>query len=194
MDEGEGMNHIDIEAITQEYILASHIPKHPSYAAFVRDTLSQFKTLVIDGWKFELVPSVAIYVDSVAMFKDMEFKLLLVDSGGQNFVPNHPLARALGELEPITDESPLWPYTTWRINEVFRVVHDISGHGPTLCPFETFEGELEAYLNHKSIYSPEAVLALYGETIGQLCHYYSGRGFVKVQECKITEERIGSGR
>ena len=43
---------------------------------------------------------------------------------------------------------------------------------------------------HKKWYSPEALPALYSETVGQLCVYYATGDFVPVQENKILEVRL----
>lgn len=164
-----------IHQIADEYTEAAHRPFHPSYGAFINETIEQFKRLRGDGWTFQLTNNTP-YKTSELLFRDLEQKHLWVYTGA-NFAKWHPLRlRAEG--------------TVLSVNETFRAVHDILGHGATKCPFETLNGEIEAYQNHAKQYSNEAGQALYGETIGQLCHYYSGRGFVKVQECKIISRRI----
>ncbi len=128
------------------------------------------------------------------MFRDLERKRLVVYTGGQNMPKDHPLVgKAWTHPSFAHMSSSTFTYhggAAMTRNEVFRAVHDILGHGLTNCPFETFEGELEAYHNHAKSYSADAQLALYSETMGQLCHYYAGLGFSELQECKIIPIRF----
>lgn len=169
-----------IDSIAAEYLAAPHTPFHESYAAFVAETIEQFNALLAADWQIEL-SDVEPYGESDAMFADMDGRYLRVFTGGDSFADTNPLAVRL--YVPAMRREV-------RINEMFRAVHDVNGHGPTHEPFETPEGEVNAYLNHKRLYSPRAHGALFGETNGQLCHYLSGRGFVAVQECKVLGVRF----
>lgn len=144
-----------------------------SYAAFVAETWQQFNALVRDGWKFS--PQNIEYCVSASMFADMARKRLNVYIGGQRFVRDNPMARYAGG---------------WMANEAFRAVHDVNGHLPGRAPFETLEGEIEAYLTHKAMYSTEALPALFGETIGQLAYHHAHGVFVPVQDAKIITVRF----
>lgn len=166
-----------IAEIAEYYRQGKHEPNHPSYAVFVRETLEQWKALLDNGWLFDRTEDEP-YSDSGRMFDDIKHKYLGVYTGGQRFAPNHPLAVHHWSLT-------YRPYGLWTVNEIFRAVHDVNGHGPTLSPFETFDDEYQATLNHKRMYSPEAWPALYGETLGQLCHYPAGYGFVEVQKAVV---------
>lgn len=174
-----------IKAIADYYRTAQHTPYHPAYAAFVISTKYQWYNLVDEHWQFgftaALTPSVETYRDSAEMFQDIERKRLRIDTHGQNFAQGHPLAEYL-----------LVPYrgVEVKINEAFRAVHDVLGHGDTKCQFETFQGELEAIANHRKYYPKEALPALYGETLGQLCHYFAGYGFVEVQQAIVLPEEL----
>ena len=170
-----------IVEVAREYAAAPHEPNHPAYKAFCRETVAQFRGLVNSGWRFTRTANEP-YSDSDAMFRDMRLhKHLAIFTGGK-----------------LTDDNPLNTYHLivaperkwWTANEMFRAVHDILGHGKYNSPFETFEGELAAYQEHKKWYSPEAMPALYSETVGQLCVYYATGDFVPVQENKILEVRL----
>jgi hypothetical protein len=162
---------MNIRAIAESYLTARHTPVHPSYAAFARDTVAQYRGLVAQGYQFQFV-SEEPYKHSACMFSDVARKHLLVLRTSPNaLAPDNPL---LAYLSPGIC-----------VNDVFRAVHDILGHYATNAPFETLTGELEAYQNHKRLYSAESIPALYSETIGQLAHYYAGYGFVRNQENKI---------
>jgi len=174
------MTQEQIKAIAERYRSGPHQPLHPSYRVFVQETLDQFRDLLAVGYRFVRSESEP-YATSRGMFEDMEKQRLLVYTGGQSFVEGHPLATRYRT----------WNQTKWglqSINEVFRAVHDINGHGPTLAPFETFEGEMEATRNHTRMYSQDAWPALYGETVGQLCHYHAGLGYVKAQRAVVLSQ------
>ncbi|HEY6019444.1 MAG TPA: hypothetical protein VIY48_05960 [Candidatus Paceibacterota bacterium] len=175
------MDSATIARVAEYYRNAQHTPNHPSYQSFIRETLAQWDALVAHGWRFSLVsgltPGPETYADSNAMFQDIARKQLRVDTAGQDFAPGHPLANVV--------YGSVWHGEYWTANEVFRAVHDVNGHGTSLCPFETFQGELEAIRNHSRMYSVESWPALFGETFGQLCHYLAGYGFVKIQRAVV---------
>lgn len=160
-----------INEIALQYRSGQHEPNHVSYAAFEANTLAQYRVLVTDGWEFTRALCAEPYTTSAQMFEDIDARRIQVFTGGQNFAAGHPLARKLSN--------------GWTINEIFRAVHDVNGHGRARSPFETLDGELAAYYWHARQYSLEAQGALFGETIGQLCHYYAGFGFVDVQKCIV---------
>lgn len=145
-----------------------------SYSAFIAETWQQYTALLRNDWVFPL-STVEPYATSRDMFKDMSENRLFVYTGGQNFALDNPMARYAGGL---------------RANEAFRAVHDVNGHGTTRAPFETLEGELEAYLTHKAWYSDVALPALFSETIGQLAYHHVHGVFVPIQAAKIVEVRF----
>ena len=171
-----------IAQVAAEYLAAKHEPDHESYKAFCRETVSQFRGLVNSGW-YVNIGDATPYKTSNAMFLDMKKKHLLVGNGGKLIAGNPMAAQKCVTI-------PCGFVHCYQMNEMFRAVHDILGHCPNRSPYETFEGELEAYQEHKKWYSPEAIPALYSETIGQLCVYYSTGDFVPVQENKIIEVRL----
>jgi hypothetical protein len=166
-----------ITKVAKEYLAAKHQPEHPSYRAFVDETVEQYRALLKDGWKFALSEKKP-YPDSNGVVRDLDNKRLIVFTGGSRFAKDNPMADYIVRF----DNSPVL-----RVSEIFRAVHDVYGQ-KTL--FKTFDGELEAYRSHKRMYSNEALPALYGETIGQLCQYWAGFGFVEIQECKIIPVRF----
>ena len=168
-----------IVEVAVEYAAAKHQPDHPSYKAFCRETVTQFRGLVNSGYEFSFTDNEP-YSWSGSMFLDISRdKHLNIFTGGK-----------LAWSNPLADWAGYRIHGNAKINEMFRAVHDILGHYPNRSPFETFEGELEAYQEHKKWYSPEALPALYSETVGQLCVYYATGDFIKVQENKIIEVRL----
>ncbi len=184
-----------VEDTAREYRTANHEPQHASYSAFIAETLAQFDYLYKRDWTFETVIHPP-YANSASMFADCTRKHLYIYTGG-NLKRDNPMGNLADFL--ITEYGRVRNIT---VNEAFRAVHDVFGHynglmtglrkepfHTSMLPFETFEGELEAYRNHARMYSAESIPALYSETIGQLCHYYAGYGFVSPQANKVIEVR-----
>jgi hypothetical protein len=160
-----------VNQIAEAYIAAPNDPTNPpAWEFFIDDTLKQFDNLTYSGWRF----TEGQYITSTELFEDCRHKRLMIYKGGSNLTLDHPLA--------IRD------WSGWTMNEIFRAVHDVNGHYATLSPFETFDGEVTAYQQHRLRYSTKAIPVLFAETIGQLCYYYSGRGFVALQEAKVLPE------
>lgn len=168
------MTQAQVNLIATEYRDAEHVPDSPSYRTFIAETIAQYRALVASGLRISLGDSPAT---SDQPFSSIASGSLLVSPEGSSFSLGNPMATWIPDLG-VT------------VNTAFRAVHDVLGHFAIRTPFETFQGELGAYLSHKRQYSLEAIPALYSETIGQLCHFYSGVGFVSVQSCKIIEVRI----
>ena len=81
-------------------------------------------------------------------------------------------------------EHPLW---TTEENVMFRVVHDIMGHGATGSGFD-WTGENRAYANHlEHTVNPKARLALFTEAIGQVA-FALDRGAFGVQKCALLPQ------
>ena len=176
------MDQAIIAQVAEYYRAGKHEPNHPSYGVFVYETLLQWEYLLDLGYRFTrvddaLTPSADTYKTSAEMFQDIARKQLRIDSAGQSFASGHPLKYQYKDSQFI-------------INECFRGVHDVMGHGSTQCLFETFEGELEALRNHARMYSREAWPALFGETFGQLCHYFAGYGFVPLQRAVVLPDEF----
>lgn len=171
------MHQTRINQTAGEYLWGQHNPNHPSWAPFITETIAQYQALVNTGFTFQR-SDVIPYKNTETMFQDIARQRLLVYTGGQNMQVGHPLA-TFGHAKELAT-----------VNEVFRAVHDINGHFLAQADFETFDGEYKAWERHKLMYSAEALPALTSETIGQLCLYYSGYGFPKVQKAVILPERF----
>jgi len=168
-----------IETIAEEWKAARHQPKHDSYTAFSLETQVQFWGLFEDGLNI-IRWSHNPYSNSNEMFNSIENKKVLkvlMDCAGSPLAADHPLSL-------IHENCGL------SVNEMFRAVHDYYGHYKIRAPFETFEGEIAAYNNHKKYYSAAAAHALYSETVGQLCYHSHFGTFVPEQKCVIIPIRF----
>jgi len=139
-----------------------HNPNDPkvkkAYKIFVEETLEQARELQKNGIKFQIEG----YKDANAMFKDVnENKHLLYRPSDKDYkgVEDHPMFQFTNIKNTNGDRM--------RVNDVFRVVHDINGHDRSKGQF-TPNGELSAYNEHKKLYSDEATRALFTETQGQV--------------------------
>jgi hypothetical protein len=184
-----------IELVSARYSASEHRPDDKAYGYFIKETLRQFESLVRAGYNFESTPigTATAYVDSAAMFEDIGRGRLAIYSAGQNFQAKHPLGRAVGHYLSYSAARDLRPYLDWPANMTFRAVHDVNGHALTHTPFETFDGEVKAYVNHARQYSDSARPALRGETLGQLCFYFAGNGFVAEQNAIVLQSSATFG-
>lgn len=149
---------------------AQHSPQDPevqgAYKALRDETMAQWDAMQKAGvkaepWTKEGQP----YKNSREMRADVRDNKHLwyfpTDAGyGKGEVPDantHPM------LEKIGTDSRGRPLL---VNDVFRAVHDYFGHTKEGYEFGP-RGELNAYLAHKSMYSPEAAGALASETLAQ---------------------------
>lgn len=64
------------------------------------------------------------------------------------------------------------------INKIFRAVHDIFGHYISYNSFSP-SGEYRAYCHHKQMFSPLARVALFTESMGQVCYYSINKKYAK---------------
>ena len=160
---------LDVDAIAQQYNELPHTPGNPSYRAFCNEVVSQYKAMRHIPVHVELVPGT-----STGNYGDMVDRLysestLSVAMDGSPFDINHPLrAYASNRMQ---------------INWMFRAIHDYFGHYLPDNTFETTEGEIAAYYEHRKMFSKEAQLALFSETIAQLAYHESTGIFVPVQKC-----------
>ena len=165
---------MDIRGIAQALNRAKHEPFHPSYHAFALETLSQYDEMarhIKVTWGNGTITGT-----SAELFHDAAHGEMFVACDGSPLEKGHPLA-----VET--------PYGV-SLNCLFRAVHDYYGHFATYSPFETFEGEMEAYRNHRKMYSKATQAALFGETVAQLCHYYTYGNFVETQKCAILPKEL----
>lgn len=165
--------------IANGYEDLKHNPNDPevkqAYNKFIDETLDQARELQKNGMKFEPEGSLhycvshgircgkgGSYESASAMHKDIEDnKHLLYRPSDNDYegVEDHPMFR-LSNIKNINGKR-------MRVNDVFRSVHDINGHNKAnRAPF-TPEGEQRSFLEHKKLYSQEAIRALFTETQGQ---------------------------
>ena len=132
-----------------------------AYDAFIKETIKQAED--IQDNRIEFVEATTSDYDNVGQLsKDLEshnYILYRPSDDDYKGVENHPMFKYSNIYN--TDGKRM------RVNDVFRVVHDINGHYKSgNAPF-TAKGEQQAFLEHKSMYSPEAIKALFTETQGQ---------------------------
>src|SRR4051794_22623650 len=82
-----------IASIADAYDRAPHTPEHPSYRAFVLETMEQFRAMNDAGiWIIPTPGSRVAYASSVDMFADLaKYNRLIVATDGSPFAPGHPL-------------------------------------------------------------------------------------------------------
>lgn len=163
------MQQAQIDRIANNLIAAKHQPNHPSYKAFVAETIEQHRAILQSGVVIRYV-SGTLTGSSQDLFNGLDNGKMVIAVDGSPMIEDHPLLEMRGLVS---------------LNSMFRAVHDYFGHYATRTPFETLNGEIAAYRNHSALYSPEAQEALFGETMGQLCYYFSKGSFVPVQKCAI---------
>lgn len=168
------MNQIEISEIAMELDGSKHEPFHPSYHAFALETMAQFDEMS-KHIKVLWIPG-TFTGSSGDLFEQIRNGYMTIACDGAPMEKGHPLA--VETRHGVT------------LNCLFRAVHDYYGHALTQSPFETFEGEMEAYQNHRKMYSSAAQAALFGETVAQLCHFYTHGDFVETQKCAILPERF----
>jgi hypothetical protein len=184
------MNSEQIKRIADAYIAAPHTPGHIAYQRFVEETLEQYRALTSLPLKVWIIPTRGYdvaYRSSVDMFHDLStYNRLVVSTDGSPFAPHHPLNTK--HYGPIYGGGTF--ETALTANTKFRAVHDYFGHYLGRHPFEAFEGEIAAYQEHARRYSPEALPALYSETVAQLCYFYAYGSFVPVQKAAILPVEV----
>lgn len=156
--------------IAKAYEEMKHAPDDPkvkrAYDALTKETLDQYRFIKQLGLKIEAIkPGMPNpYPDGPKqVLEDIQKGHLWffpTDSGfgsSPTKYPNNPL---LKETDEYIDGIRL------KNNDVFRIVHDVFGHGKVGAGFGP-RGEENAWLNHLRMYSPEAQKALTTETRGQ---------------------------
>lgn len=156
------------ERIAREYERAKHDPENPevqaAYDALIRETLAQFQIVKQLGLHIEFIKpgQPDPYPEGPKqVLEDLRKGHLWVfptDLGfGQSEAPNHPLLQPTDE---VVDGRVLLA------NDVFRIVHDVFGHGAEGVGFGPV-GEENAFQAHVRMYTPLAARALTTETRGQ---------------------------
>lgn len=143
-----------------------HYPEAPgvraTYAAFRAEILAQWERIVADGLTVEFHGGTHEYGSSAAMLDDVWRRQHLFTRhsalAGDTFEPAHPMAEIVATAPGRRLDLAL--------NDIFRAVHDIRGHVDSSSGFGP-EGEMRAWLQHRSTLSAAALPALWCETRGQ---------------------------
>ena len=160
------MNPTHGRQIADAYDALKHNPNDPevkeAYDALTSETLDQFNALREEGFQFtKMKPGDKPQtVDEV--FADIKNKKLKYYPSEQGFgtgdLGDHPMLKPSGIKD---EEGKDIPH-----NDIFRIVHDIQGHGLAGSDFSP-EGEHKAFLTHRKQFSEKAHPALFTETAGQ---------------------------
>lgn len=158
--------------IADLYDKAVDSPNDPAvkkaYTALANETLKQWKEFEAAGYKAELWTGEGQpYADSAAMMKDVRDNKHIYYFGTEG-------GFGAGGITPEMRSNPMLATSgvdfvgakNVPVNDVFRVVHDIVGHGAHGYEFGP-KGEFNAYLEHSRMFSPEAKPALAAETLAQ---------------------------
>jgi len=162
------INPQDGRSIADAYDGLKHNPNDPkvkaSYGALIKETKSQYGDLIKGGLKPNA--SDRQYKNSDALHLDIENKRI-------NFFPT---SSGLGSTETggIPTDHPMLQPSGVKINgkevlnnDLFRIVHDVNGHFRGQASGFGPQGEQQAFLTHKQMFSPLAGKALFTETAGQ---------------------------
>jgi hypothetical protein len=158
------------------YDSMQHDPHNPevqnAYEAFSSELLSQWKVVTdlagtqvtFHGGKGEPYKNSEVMRQDLAQNNSLK---ILPTVGGADLPADHPMMRGTGILLPVTDESgAVTGQMEMRVNDVFRAVHDMWGHGAHGFDFSG-SGELGATLSHADTFSLQARRALRVETEAQ---------------------------
>jgi hypothetical protein len=135
-----------------------------AYKALAQETIAQYDALRELGFTFEWITGDDPYASPAEAIKDMqENKHLWV----------FPTDSGFGTLNEASASNPLLAMSgrlidgrEARINDLFRVVHDVFGHGSEGASFGA-RGEENAWQAHVRMFSPLAARAMTTETRGQ---------------------------
>ena len=176
VDAGERITDIDVEnskKIADAYDEMQSNPNDPevkaAYNAMANETVDQFKYLIDNGYIVELYDGkTEPYKNSEEMLKDLrDNKHLYVFSTEEGF-GDTPITEKDRQENPLLKDSGFTDKNGKKllINDAFRFVHDIFGHGERGNSFGA-KGEENAWDVHSRMYSPEARRAMTTETRGQ---------------------------
>jgi hypothetical protein len=135
-----------------------------AYEALAAETLAQYEAVKALGFTFEWIEGDDPYASPADAIRDMqENKHLWV----------FPTTSGFGTLSVASDQNPLLQLTDEvidgrraMVNDLFRIVHDVFGHGSEGASFGP-RGEENAWQAHVRMFSPLAARAMTSETRGQ---------------------------
>lgn len=169
-----GVNTIDVKRakrIAEAYAKMKHDPNNKdvkaAYEALAKETIDQYNFLIDSGYSIEITDG-DTYANSQELIDDVsktkKIKIFSTEAGfGQNAITDkqrdeNPMLKDSG-LVDVNGKKLL-------INDLFRAVHDLFGHGELGNSFGP-KGEENAYQVHARMFSPIARKALATETRGQ---------------------------
>lgn len=154
---------LDHDLAARVYAELAHRPSDSAvvftYAAFERDTMEQWRNIVNSGLRVEFHDGAHHYASSAAMFADLA-------QGHLWTYLTDPADSQIGEDHPMLGVVARYMGRDLYLNDVFRAVHDVNGHGRSGGSF-ALSGEFEAWKTHRAMYSRGALAALWCETRGQ---------------------------
>ncbi|XAI96407.1 lysin [Microcystis phage Mel-JY33] len=154
--------------IAQLYDQAVDSPNDPevraAYEALAEETLAQYEALLELGFTFDWITGEDPYATPADAIRDMQDnKHLWV----------FPTSEGFGTNTEANRDHPLLRTTQYTIggrvalvNDIFRIVHDVFGHGSEGASFGP-RGEENAWQAHVRMFSPLAARAMTSETRGQ---------------------------
>lgn len=154
--------------IARLYDEAPDSPNDPetkaAYEALARETIAQYEALLELGFTFEWITGADPYATPADAIRDMQ----------QNrHLWVFPTTSGFGTLTEASADNPLLRETDYVIdgrkalvNDLFRIVHDVFGHGSEGASFGP-RGEENAWQAHVRMFTPLAARAMTSETRGQ---------------------------
>lgn len=187
-----GLYALDHVTAATAYHEMQHDPTHhlvrDSYEYFAQETMEQWRRIYERGIAVEFFTGEPRYADSRAMLADVDNgHLWTYLTGDDSGLPaDHPMAERVFVTEYIGDARPAV------LNDIFRAVHDVNGHGTSRGSFGLV-GEMNAWLAHRMQYSAPAHLALWCETRGQSAwtNAYGTNGDLPLVERPFAEQKAG---
>ncbi len=156
------------EEVAEAYEKMPHMPDskevREAYEALAKETIAQYEAVLEMGIKFEFIEGPDPYDSPADAIRDMqENKHLWV----------FPTKAGFGSMDMDVSDNPLLADTEYEIsgqtatvNDLFRAVHDVFGHGSEGASFGP-RGEENAWQAHVRMFSPKAARAMTTETRGQ---------------------------
>lgn len=154
--------------IARLYDKMEHAPNDPevkaAYDALAKETIAQYEFLLQLGMTFEWITGKDPYASPADAIRDMQ---------ENNHLWVFPTDAGFGSLSEAEADNPLLAPTKHVIagkravvNDLFRIVHDVFGHGSEGASFGA-RGEENAWQAHVRMFSPLAARAMTTETRGQ---------------------------
>ncbi len=163
-----------------------------AYKALAQETIAQYDALTELGFTFEWITGDDPYATPAEAIKDMqENKHLWV----------FPTDSGFGSINEASAKNPLLAMSgrlvdgrEARINDLFRIVHDVFGHGSEGASFGA-RGEENAWQAHVRMFSPLAARAMTTETRGQNSWVnfgpYGEKNKANPKETVFADQKVG---